>query len=79
MDRGAWRATVHVLQRATDTLTFHQVYRFTVLAMCKEAQLRTSLAVQCLGLQASTAGGSRSIPGQGTKILHAECVCMFCH
>ena len=31
----------------------------------------TSLAVQWLGLHASTAGGSGSIPGRGTKILHA--------
>ena len=30
-----------------------------------------SLAVQWLGLHASTAGGMRSIPGQGTKILQA--------
>ena len=32
---------------------------------------RTSLAVQWLRLHASTAGGTGSIPGQGTKILHA--------
>ena len=31
-----------------------------------------SLAVQWLGLHASTAGGTGSIPGQGTKILHAS-------
>ena len=31
----------------------------------------TSLAVQWLGLRASTAGGTGSIPGQGTKIPHA--------
>ena len=30
-----------------------------------------SLAVQWLGLRASTAGGRGLIPGQGTKILHA--------
>ena len=30
-----------------------------------------SLAVQCLGLCASTAGGMGLIPGQGTKILRA--------
>ena len=33
--------------------------------------LGTSLAVQWLGLLTSTAGGAGSIPGQGTKILHA--------
>ena len=32
---------------------------------------RTSLAVQWLRLHAPTAGGAGSIPGQGTKILHA--------
>ena len=31
----------------------------------------TSLAVQQLGLRASTAGGAGSIPGRGTKTLHA--------
>ena len=31
-----------------------------------------SLAVQWLGLWASTAGGVGSIPGQGTKIPHVE-------
>ena len=31
----------------------------------------TSLVVQWLRLQASIAGGAGSIPGQGTKILHA--------
>ena len=31
----------------------------------------TSLVVQWLRLQASTAGGTGSIPGQGTKITHA--------
>ena len=31
----------------------------------------TSLVVQCLGLYAVNAGGVGSIPGQGTKILHA--------
>ena len=30
-----------------------------------------NLVVQWLGLQASTAGGMSSIPGQGTKILQA--------
>ena len=31
----------------------------------------TSLVVQWLKLRASTAGGTGSIPGQGTKIPHA--------
>ena len=33
--------------------------------------LGTSLEVQWLGLDASTAGGTGSIPGQGTKMPHA--------
>ena len=33
--------------------------------------LGNSLAVQWLGLHASTAGGMASIPGQGTMIPHA--------
>ena len=32
---------------------------------------RTSMAIQQLRWQASTAGGAYSIPGQGTKIVHA--------
>ena len=36
-----------------------------------EKNCRTSLAVQWLRLQASTAGGKGSIPGQGTKISQA--------
>ena len=32
---------------------------------------KNTLAVQWLGLHASTAGGTGLIPGQGTKILHA--------
>ena len=34
-------------------------------------QGRNSLVVQWLNLQASSAGGEGSIPGHGTKILHA--------
>ena len=34
----------------------------------KVVRMGTSLAVQWLGLHASTAGGMGSIPGQGTKI-----------
>ena len=33
-------------------------------------QCGNSLAIQWLGLHASTAGDTGSIPGQGTKILH---------
>ena len=34
----------------------------------------TSLEVRWLGLQASTAGGVGSIPGQETKILHVALI-----
>ena len=37
----------------------------------KNEAFGTSLAVQWLGLCASTAGATGSIPGQGTKIPHA--------
>ena len=37
----------------------------------KNNTLGTSLAVQWLRLRTSTAGGTGSIPGRGTKILHA--------
>ena len=37
----------------------------------QKVHYRTSLAVQWLRLCASTAGGAGSIPGHGTKILHA--------
>ena len=39
--------------------------------MSKMDAVRTSLVVQWLRLQASTAGGTDSIPGLGTKIPHA--------
>ena len=41
------------------------------LELPQENQLRTSLPVQWLRLWASTAGGTGSIPGWGTKIPHA--------
>ena len=39
--------------------------------MLKDDRLGTSLAIQWLRLCDSTARGIGSIPGQGTKILHA--------
>ena len=49
------------------------VFRFSlVFTLCKiEAFGGTSLVVQWLGLHYSTAKGSDSIPGQGTKIPQA--------
>ena len=41
----------------------------------QSAALGTSLAVQWLGLRASTSGAMGSIPGQGTKILQASRHC----
>ena len=40
-------------------------------SVTSECTLWTSLEVQCLVLYAFTAGDEGSIPGQGTKILHA--------
>ena len=41
----------------------------------KMVKMGTSLAVQWLGLHASTAGGPGSIPDRGTKILQAAWHC----
>ena len=43
----------------------------TTLLLREKKQIKNSLAVQWLGLCASTAEGRDSIPSQGTKILHA--------
>ena len=47
-----------------------QIYR-SINIDRKYERKGNSLAVQWLGLRASTAGGMESIPCQGTKILHA--------
>ena len=39
----------------------------------KHSERGTSLVVQWLRLYASTAGGTGSVPCQGTKILHVAC------
>ena len=49
-----------------------QLTEENVLYFKKKLFLGNSLAVQWLGLCASTAGDTGSIPGRGTKILHAE-------
>ena len=38
----------------------------------RDILMRTSLVVEWVRLQASTAGGTGSIPGQGTKIPHTH-------
>ena len=42
---------------------------------------REFLAIQWLGLHASTTGDMNSVPGQGTKIPHAkkkrDCACVY--
>ena len=43
-----------------------------VTSFTKENSAGTSLVVQWLRLRAPTAGGTGSIPGRGTKILHAR-------
>ena len=47
------------------------VQNATVLYTLKWVILGNSLVFQLLGLHLSIAGGMGSIPGQGTKILHA--------
>ena len=42
-----------------------------IFLVSKIRVIGTSLVVQWLGVHASTTGGTGSIPGQGTKILHA--------
>ena len=42
-----------------------------LMSLSRKGEAPTSLPVQWLGLCASTAGGTGSIPGVGTKILHA--------
>ena len=46
-------------------------FKFQVKSLYKNVGMGTSLAVQCLRPRTSTAGGTASIPGQGTKIPHA--------
>ena len=54
---------------AVNVLKWEDVY--DILLNFKN-QVGNSLAVQWLGFCASTAGGTGSIPGWGTKILQAE-------
>ena len=46
-------------------------YILKALCLLKKINRGTSLVVQWLRLHASTAGGTRLIPGQKTKTLHA--------
>ena len=48
-----------------------QASRFILMSVLKEGLSGNSLAVQWLGLCASTPGGTGSIPGRGTKIPQA--------
>ena len=58
-----------------EMLYFHLDLRFFEASFTITTNIKinygTSLVVQWLRLRASTAGGMGSIPGQGTKILHA--------
>ena len=47
----------------------YKIYLFNY--MYKTCNVGNSLAMQCLGLCASAAGGMGLVPGQGTKIPHA--------
>ena len=57
----------HARQYAQSLTTFENWYHLLL-----ERRLRDSLVVQWLGPCPSTAEGSGSIPGWGTKILQAE-------
>ena len=47
------------------------IYTVEHYSITKTKEIRNSLAVQWLGFCTSTAGGRGSIPGWGTKFLHA--------
>ena len=54
---------------ASHPLSWSDLGAWTALTLLSlRRELETSLAVQWLRLRASTAGGTDSIPGQGTKI-----------
>ena len=58
----------NILKEIADIISSNQlVWNCPKVKFC----LGTSLAVQWLRLQASTAGGMGSVPGLGTKIPHA--------
>ena len=64
---------IHVEARicmTTDSMLFFFFF-FFLLMVLREECVGTSLVVQRLRLCASTAGGLGSIPGRGTRILHA--------
>ena len=54
----------HLAIISTSTVSYHYL-------LLRILSIGNSLAVQWLGLHASTAGDKGSIPSQGTKILHA--------
>ena len=55
----------------TSSVTLNCSYKCWALSSYLKWGLGNSLVGQWLGLRASTAGGTGSIPGQGTKIPHA--------
>ena len=71
---GAWSLEVHRTQLPIlDSQPTLRTSEATpgLLFVSNLAEVRASLVVQWLGFCASTGGGPGSVPGQGTKILHA--------
>ena len=62
---------IHSLAQFTQPSVGYCIWIQVIQMQISYAISGTSLLVQCLRLHASTAGGTGSIPGQGTKILPA--------
>ena len=79
LDRPAWAvldltADLEEIREVETNLRTNIILRLLLLVaslQAREATVGTSLAVQQLRRCTSTAGGAGSIPGRGTKILHA--------
>ena len=71
MDRRAWRGYSPWGHKESDA-TEHAQHALPGIAVlkCEKLDLGTSVAVQCLGLCSSNAGGTDSVPGWGSRILH---------
>ena len=71
IDREAWRAVIHGVQRISNFINFILKYVFI------KNFLGTSLVVQWLRLCAPNAGGPGSLPSQGTRshVLQQKILC----
>ena len=67
-----WQAGSLAAEPLVKSMTLNKTLAFgTLVSLCEELGWGTSLVVQWLSLQASTAEGMDLNPGQGTKIPHA--------